>query len=397
VDTGLTTKARVLRTGRLQQTDHTAPTTRVVVQALAERNHRVLAFLPSDRHAPFSYANELIGLPEYDTSLSRAAIDALLLLTDAELAGPSHAGDELSEVHGALRKRVAVHTSAMLPFEQRACEIAFERGVAVVMFATGTLAQGLNLPATAVVVGGTAVGDRRLAETPEGRARTRAQLLNAIGRAGRAQIAARSISIVVPHSPLEIAAQPAVDAAKGKAPFLESEDAAMEIGSRLAGLISASLDGTLDMRTMAVPEQTAFAFLSYTGEAGDAEAVLSRSYAAHRAAAAEHADTVAQTLRALGTGFLADADAPDWVATAAHRAGLTLPVVVEFERIARSRLENEPPPGTVDDWAQWLVKTLASFRSETLGVALKTDPWKSTAAEGIHAASADAWLALANT
>jgi hypothetical protein len=397
VDTGLTTKARVLRTGRLQQTDHTAPTTRVLVQALAERKHRVLAFLPSDRHAPFSYALALTGLPQRETSHSRADIDALLLLTDAELAGPARAGDELSEVHGALQKGVAVHTSAMLTYEQRASEIAFERGLAVIMFATGTLAQGLNLPATAVVVGGTAVGDRRLADTPEGRARTRAQLLNAIGRAGRAQVAARSISIVVPHSPLVIAAQPAVDAAKREAPFLESEDAAMEIGSRLAGLISGSLDGTLDMQTMAVPEQTAFAFLSYTGEAGDAEAVLGRSYAAHRAAAAEHADAVAETLRALGTGFLADAEAPDWVATAAHRAGLTLPVVVELQRIARSRLENEAPPETVDDWAQWLVEALASFRAETLGVAMKTDPWKSTAVEGIHTRTGAAWMALANT
>src|SRR5439155_1546382 len=171
VDTGVTTKARVLRNGRLQTTDHTAPTTRVLVQALAERQHRVLAFLPGDRHAPFSHARVLTGLPERQVNLPRADIEALLLLTDAEFAGPSRAGDHLSEVHDALEKGIAIHTSAMLPHEQRASELAFERGVAVVMFATGTLAQGLNLPATAVVVGGTAEGDRRLRNTPDGRSR----------------------------------------------------------------------------------------------------------------------------------------------------------------------------------------------------------------------------------
>lgn len=397
VDTGLTTQARFLRNGRLQQTDHTAPTTRVLVQTLAEREHRVLAFLPGDRHAPFSYARTLTGLPAGETTLPRADIDALLLLTDAELGGASRAGERLSEIHSALQKRIAIHTSPMLPHEQRASEIAFERGVAVVMFATGTLAQGLNLPATAVVIGGTSVGDRRFRNTAEGRARTRSQLLNAIGRAGRAQIAARSISIVVPETPLQIARQPAVGQAKEAAFFLESEDAAVDIASGLGDLIQRSLDGTLDMRTMAVPEQTAFAFLSYTGEAGDAEAVLSRSYAAHSAAATEQADAVADTLRALGTAFLEIAEAPEWVATAAHRAGVGLPVAVELQRIARERLQNEPAPETVVDWAQWLIEGLALFNSETLADAMKRDTWKSTAVDGIYAGDDAAWAALAST
>ncbi len=397
VDTGLTTKARFIRPGRLEQTGHTAPTTRVLVQALAERDQRVLTFLPGDRHAPFSYARALTGLPIRETTLLRADIDALLLLTDAELAGASRAGEKLSEVHGALDKSIAIHTSPMLPHEQRASEIAFERGEAVVMFATGTLAQGLNLPATAVVIGGTAVGDRRFRDTPEGRARTRAQLLNAIGRAGRAQIAARSISIVVPESPLQIARRPAVDEAKEAAFFLESEDAAVDIASGLGRLIERSLDGTLDMRTMEVPEQTAFAFLSYTGESGDAEAVLSRSYAAHSAAATEQADAVAGTLRALGTTFLEAAEAPKWVATAAHRAGVGLPVAVELERLARERLQNESAPENVLDWAQWLIEMLARFNSGTLEDAMNRDTWKSTAVQGIHARDDAAWVALGST
>lgn len=400
VDTGLTTKARVLRNGTVQTTDHTAPTTRVLVQALLEREHRVLAFLPGDRHAPFSHARSLAGLPDRTTALPRADIEALLMLADAEIGGSQQARDKLSELHAALEKGVAIHSSAMLPYEQRASEIAFERGVAVVMFATGTLAQGLNLPATAVVVGGTTVGDRRQGNTPEGRARARSQLLNAIGRAGRAQIASRSISIVVPNSPLEIAAEPAIGEAKAQAAFLESEDAAMAITSPLDGLIRRSLDGTLDMQTMAVPEQTAFAFLSYTLETGDAEAVLRRSYATHQAQAADSAGAIAGTLHTLGTGFLADAQAPEWVAGAAHRAGVSLPVAAELHRLARARLESAATPDTVEAWAQWLVALLADFSPQALEAAIKPKPWESTSVEAIHShdeTTAAAWAALANT
>lgn len=400
-ETGLTTKLRIKRNGALDRTDHTAPTTRVLVQALAEHEQRVLAFLPGDRHAPFAHARAITGLPaDRRTEAGRPDVDALMMLADAEIGGPGRATEGLSELHSALAKGVAIHSSAMLTHEQRASEIAFERGLAVVMFATGTLAQGLNLPATAVVVGGTTVGDRRFSNTPEGRARTRAQLLNAMGRAGRAQIAARSISIVVPDAPLQISAQPAILTAKAVAPFLESEDAAVDVASRLDGLIERSLDGTLDMSTMAVAEQTAFAFLSYTGEAGDAAAVLRRTYAAHRAGATQRAEAVAGVLGTLGTGFLAEAGAPAWVATAAHRAGVTLPVAAELQRITQLRLVLEAIPSTVREWAQWLLDALAEFSAVTLDAAINPTAWTTTAAQGIHgdgAASAAAWGALGRT
>ncbi len=397
VDTGLTTKAAVQRSGRFKTTDHTAPTTRVLVQQLAENHHRVLAFLPDSRHAPFSHAKSLVGLPDRGIDTPRADIDALLLLADAEIGGTTEAGARLSAVYGALEKGVAVHTSAMLQHEQRACELAFEKGVATIMFATGTLAQGLNLPATAVVVGGTAVGDRRLRNTPKGRARARAQLLNAIGRAGRAQIAARSISIVVPNEPIQIATHPAVANARRNAPFLADDDAAIDINSQLADLIDRSLAGTLDMETMALPEQTAFAFLSYTDEAGDAEAVLRHTYGVHNAAATNRAEVIAETLQNLGTGFLTATDAPAWVATASHRAGVALPVALELERIARSRLQHDEAPDTVRAWATWLIETLERFDTSTLSTALGKDPWKSTAIDGIHDGKRDCWEAFART
>ncbi len=160
--------------------------------ALAHQDHRVLAFIPRNRHWAFSVAPK-IDAGERDDELDEV-VEGLLLLARHELGVQS-------EVDTLLRGGVAVHTSAMLDFERRASERAFTRGQVRVMLATGTLAQGLNLPATAVVITGTKVGyDRE--PTPESVERAKAQLLNAVGRAGRAQFASRSLAIVVPEKPL---------------------------------------------------------------------------------------------------------------------------------------------------------------------------------------------------
>lgn len=319
-------------------------------------------------------------------------------MADAELAGA--AGGQVTEVRPAIAKRVAIHTSVMLPEEQRASEIAFENGVASIMFATGTLAQGLNLPATAVVIGGTAVGDRREANTPEGRARAKAQLLNAIGRAGRAQTAARSLAIVVPDQPLHIAATPAIAAARQRAAFLQDEDGSTPVRSRLDGLIAQSLDGTLQLQTMSVPEQTAFAFLSFTADSGDATEVLGRSLAAHAAGASARAEQMTDTLRLLGRQFLDQSEAPAWIATAAHRAGITLPAAVELNRRLRVILA-EGPPRDIDGWTGVLLRTLSSMPEQLRPVLLADENLTSTAIEPISSSHgpmrAAAWSALAAT
>jgi hypothetical protein len=54
---------------------------------------------------------------------------------------------------------------------------------------------------------------------------------------------------------------------------------------------------------MGVPEQTAFAFLSFTAKSGDATALLGRSLAAYTAGAVERAEQVTDVLRTLGRQF----------------------------------------------------------------------------------------------
>lgn len=370
------------------------PAVRSIVQALGEQGHRVLAFLPRSKHDSFTLARDIPGFEDRTPEEGDADIDALLNLVDAELGVPSALRD-------ALAKGVAVHTGAMLREEQRASELAFEREVAVAMFATGTLAQGLNLPATAVVIGGTDIGYDAHATAADKAERARAQLLNAIGRAGRAYVAARSMAIVVPNRALGFSAATSAAETVSQATFLREEDASTEIASQLDNLIERALDGTLDMRTMSASEQTAFAFLSFAAGDDNAEGVLGRSWGAHRAAAAARADQIADGLQRLGDRFLADAKAPSWVALAAHRAGLALPETAELHTALRERLEHWTAPTSVGDWADRMIAVLRNLPAAVLARTLPSAPYKSTLVAGAwgedrHAQDA-AWEAFART
>jgi replicative superfamily II helicase len=141
---------KVNREPTLISAGYCTPATCAIVQRLGERGDKVLAFLPRSKHDSFLAANTMPGFANTSAPVDET-VEAFLRLAELELGVPSG-------LRAALTKRVAVHTSALLTEEQRASEVAFDRDVAVAMFATGTMAQGLNLPATAVVIGGTDIG-----------------------------------------------------------------------------------------------------------------------------------------------------------------------------------------------------------------------------------------------
>ncbi len=107
-------------------------------------------------------------------------------------------------------RRAAVHHSDLLPLERRLVESVFrmkrertEIGLDVIA-ATSTIAQGLNLPCDVVVLAGT---DRSASDDPSGNPRSSLrphEILNALGRAGRAAYAATGLSIVIPAYPIQV-------------------------------------------------------------------------------------------------------------------------------------------------------------------------------------------------
>ncbi|MCP9213514.1 DEAD/DEAH box helicase [Streptomyces sp. NEAU-Y11] len=381
-----------LRSSReLHRTDGVAPTgvclpmTAVLVAALAENGHRVVAFLPQNRHDSFTQAMKQPGSPSWVPTEGDGDIDALLDLADAELGIPS-------QLRETLAKGVGVHTGALLREEQRASEVAFDRDRVRVLFATGTLSQGLNLPATAVVIGGTQVGFDQEASAAERERRSRTQLLNAIGRAGRAYTSARSIAVVVPGRATHVGA-----GANGKqvarradAHFLTYEDAANDVGSRLDSLIDKVLGGTLEVSTLEGEEQSAFSFLSFAAGSGDAPGVVRRTWAVHRAGAVSQVEPIAEALEATGADFLAREQVPEWVSLAAHRAGLGLPETSHLYRQLFTVLGTDEIPDTVEGWAQLLVGALASVGPETVDRLLPlSNDYRSTSLEGLWSSEPD--------
>ncbi|MER5600202.1 DEAD/DEAH box helicase [Streptomyces sp. NPDC002265] len=345
-------------------------------QALGEKDQRILVFLPRSRHDSFSCALQLNGFSVGTNTSADPDINALMNLADAEIGAPSL-------LRGALLKGVAVHTGAMLREEQRASEISFERDRARVLFATGTLAQGLNLPATTVIVGGTQIGWDPDADREEQDRRAQAQLLNAIGRAGRAQVSSRSLAIVVPNRGLVFGRNVNINQAIGKARFLAKEDASSEIKSQLDGIITGSLDGTLNIGEMTAAEQSAFTFLSFAGNRDDARGVIKKSWGAYRANAVDRASDVAESLENIGASFLRSTESPEWVALAAHRAGIPLAECVFIYKELRQRLEEMGPPQEVSEWASDLLgilegadfHTLHFLKQEDYGGTILKDLW----------------------
>lgn len=394
VDTVMSVSLKYTRSKGRNFSGYLNPATQALAQGLGENNHRVLAFLPRSKHDSFTAARNMRGFRRNEGLALHESVDALLTLADEELGAKS-------EVRDALMKGIGVHTSAMLQEERRACEIAFERGEARVLFATGTLAQGLNLPATAVVIGGTQIGWDPDATTEEDQARSRIQLLNAIGRAGRASVAPRSMAIVLPNRGVVFQANRSIASSIGDASFLAEEDASTEIRSQLDQLIARALDGTLSLDSMTSSELTAFTFLSYSAEGRSAEGVLRRSWAVQRARAAERVEGLAGTLKQLGGEFLASRSAPDWVALSAHRAGLTLPIAAALYHELRRYLVEEAAPDDVEGWISVMINVLRRLPGDNLSDALSQASFKSTRIEGIWSESISeqdaGWSSLQDT
>jgi hypothetical protein len=369
------------RTKQLVKESYLNKTVGTITQHLAEHGHNVLTFLPFNRQHCFSVANGITGPDRIGlVGQLNAEAQALLTLAEAELGGTS-------ALKALLEKGVAVHTAAMLPEERRASEIAYERGTATVMFATGTMAQGLNLPATAVVIGGTKVGGGQQSNGPETFARRRAELLNAIGRAGRATVASRSMAILVPDQFEEIPTH--LQTITSQPPFLNEEDASTEVESHLRGLLQRALDGSLDMQSLPSDEQTALTILSFRSEREASGAVLRRTWAGTHQTIAPRLQQAARALEIVSAGYLNARESPDWVATAAHRSGTNLPVAAGMHHLLEEMLSTCRPPESVADWCDLLVDVLRRLDDTSLALAVPPGPLESTQLAQIHATDPD--------
>lgn len=161
---------------------------------------RVIVFC-SDTRACGSIAKavngDLTGASDQLDDLQQAMREAVL----ADVGSAAAAFD-------ATAKRAAEHHGDLLPIERRLTESIFRGrrdighpGLDVVA-ATSTVAQGLNLPCDVVIMAGT---DRSTQDDPDGNPRASLsphEILNAMGRAGRAAYSATGLAVVIPADPI---------------------------------------------------------------------------------------------------------------------------------------------------------------------------------------------------
>ncbi|MEY2487731.1 MAG: hypothetical protein QOH39_3379 [Verrucomicrobiota bacterium] len=303
------------------------PATGILAERLSSMGIPTIGFVLTSRHHPFNFARkvtkEVPGHVPEGTPLP-VLIEAWLAIADAELGVQT-------ELRSLLRKGITVHTSAMLQVEQAAAEYMFQEGLAKLMFATGTLAQGLNLPALAVVVGGTTMGDPRdVDKIPGLGSRVDAAILNAFGRAGRPSYSNQGIAILVPDNPVSTTSghpKPS-DVALHASSVLTRPDAGVEIGSPIVHFFDRMLVNGAPLPAATPFELSLTAQLAEQPIDGDhAGEVLRRTFGGYlrrNLFTPQVSIQIRDRLEVVKAEFLQQPGMPAWMNTAATQAGVDI-------------------------------------------------------------------------
>ncbi len=320
---------------------------------LAGKGMPAIDFILSSRHHAFGQAEHVtesipgaIGEEPFP-----AIVEAQLAIADAELGVPT-------ELRALLRKGVAVHTAAMLQVEQAASEHMFSNGTAKLMFATGTLAQGLNLPAAAVVVSGSQIAGGlhglRDADAAAGITRANELILNGFGRAGRPGFSNQGVVVLVSDQAFDAPIVSNLDGrhAVERYPVLGEPDASIAIRSPIEKFLDDLLTTETDDASRL--ELTLVAHLStFDDQEENAGTILRRTFAGYRKRnefTEEYMTLANARITELKLRFLEQPDVPPWMPRAAMKAG------VEFFRAQRmwEAFKRRGLPG-VNELRKWSV------------------------------------------
>jgi len=240
-------------------------------------------------------------------------------LANAELGVPSMVGE-------LLQRGVGVHSSAMLDAEQAAVERSFGNRSIRILFATPTLAQGLNLPADVVVVAGSSLGDYRKADTLRGVRSSDATILNAFGRAGRAMVANHGLAVLVSDTPFfgPLHEGVGVNSVVQRYSLLSGSDRCVQVTSPIESFIERlSPDEPLDAYSLEELE-----LVAQLGQERDQDdSVLSYTFGAYLAQRQQRElslEAAAGRVRDIGVRLVEQYSMPEWMPSAAMKGGIDL-------------------------------------------------------------------------
>ncbi|MER8874102.1 DEAD/DEAH box helicase [Mesorhizobium sp. M0814] len=174
-------------------------TSALIAAAAADAGLRTLVFVQSVVLAE-SAVREFRNLRETTSvALSEQELEMYRIASE-EMGGADHCYISVAS-DGTYSGGSAGHHSFLLREERLLHESLFRRADGIgVLFATSTLAQGMNLPSELVII----AGDSRFDQSTDKMAQLEAhELLNAAGRAGRAGESSQGIVLVVPSRVVE--------------------------------------------------------------------------------------------------------------------------------------------------------------------------------------------------
>jgi ATP-dependent RNA helicase HelY len=172
------------------------PQPREIVDALAAKDMLPAIYFLFSRNDCQAFAERLAVMrPNLVTERQVGLIDQII---EAILAGMRPEDRELQQVQTMIalaRKGIGFHHAGLLPILKQLVEVLFTRGLMEVVFATDTLALGINMPARTVVIGRMSKWDgrRRRMLIPN-------EFQQMAGRAGRRGMDPFG-HVVVPYSP----------------------------------------------------------------------------------------------------------------------------------------------------------------------------------------------------
>lgn len=297
---------------------------RLISEDMAKSGIPVINFIMTSKHHVFSSAEK--SLKNLNHSLDREGempgiVTSLLALADAELGLPSVLWELFS-------RGITVHTSSMLQVEQTASEYVFSKGLSKLMFATGTLAQGLNLPAVSVVVAGTSMGDPRESDNLYGLTDDRAKstILNAFGRAGRPGYGHHGNAILVSDDPILATIGSQRFRSPVGADIMRAQDAAVEVHSPIEYFIGNITDESFYFEEATNEELTLAALLVELDKEVEIDEVLQNTLGAHQITEDLPEDSFKKArLRILKIkqDFFDANNSPEWLSIATMKAGVS--------------------------------------------------------------------------
>lgn len=298
---------------------------RKISEEFASNGLSSINFILTSKHHAFSSAgkvethiegspNEIDNLPDL--------VKSYLTISDLELGLPTVLWEHLS-------KGIAVHSSSMLQVEQAASEYMFLTGNAKLMFATGTLAQGLNLPAVAVVVAGTSLGDPRDTDNLYGLAndREKATILNAFGRAGRPGFGNQGIAILVPDNPPVIKIDTERPNMIDGAHVMYEQDASVEVHSPIESFLDNLIHDKFDLESSTLEELTLTSLLVELDSESNIVDTLGNTFGAFNKGnliTDKSLENARDRILKVKNDFISAPDVPDWLNLATMKAGTDL-------------------------------------------------------------------------